>query len=121
MKNESSITVLKKEKKQRKTNGNSDSNCFIALINETGFEVKGKGYCRQSITSWQFDNLNMCFVNTKDIIFPKAIKSWGIIAKSALFTKKIGGKRLNFVELFAKKNVNAKDQCQFMAGDFHWY
>ena len=116
------MAKTKTNKKNKNIRFPKSTDCFVALFTEEGEEVKGKGYCRQPIKNWQFDNINKCFVNSNKISFPTPKQDWGILTCFKICNRIRGGRILRSSHLYKKRLVEIGDSPCFKIGDLdiHW-
>jgi hypothetical protein len=80
----------------------------------TGVEVTGGGYVRQSIAFTAATTGNSS--NSADILFPVASAAWGTVTHFGVFDASTGGNLLYFGTLTPTKSVASADQIKLAAG-----
>jgi hypothetical protein len=82
---------------------------------DTGTEVSGNGYARQSVTFGAPSN--GASVNSGAVEFPQATGSWGTIAYIGLRDASSGGNLLYHSPLDASKTISTGDVFRISAGN----
>ena len=81
----------------------------------TGTEVSGGSYARQSVAFTVTDNQAS---NTAAVEFPTATASWGTVTYAAIFDAVSGGNMLAYGALTTSKTIASGDVLRIPAGDF---
>jgi len=81
----------------------------------TGTEVSGGSYARQTIT---FTVVNNQASNTAAVEFPTASASWGTVTYAAIFDASTSGNMLAYGALTTSKTIASGDVLRIPAGDF---
>lgn len=93
--------------------------------NDTGTEVSGGAYVRQSITFGVFDqdvDDRGYLPSTNDPLeFPEATDDWGTITHVGLRDSLSGGNLLHFGALSSEVVINTNDQLMFNSGELKAY
>lgn len=82
---------------------------------DTGTEVSGNGYQRQSVTFSAASNRRI--VNSNQVEFPEATGPWGTITHFGLRDAQTGGNLLFYGALTAPVTIGQGQQLIFKAGD----
>ena len=80
----------------------------------TGTEVSGGSYARQTVAFTITDNLAS---NTSAVEFPVATGTWGTITHIGIMDALTTGNLLAYAQLSSSKAVSAGDALRFPAGD----
>jgi hypothetical protein len=105
----------------RNTSYTSPATVYVALYTtdptdaDTGTEVSGNGYARQSVTFGAPSN--GASVNSGAVEFPQATGSWGTIAYIGLRDASSGGNLLYHSPLDASKTISTGDVFRISAGN----
>jgi len=81
----------------------------------TGTEVSGGSYARQTIAFTVTDNQAS---NTAAVEFPTASASWGTVTYAAIFDASTSGNMLAYGALTTSKTIASGDVLRIPAGDF---
>ena len=81
----------------------------------TGTEVSGGSYARQTIAFTVTDNQAS---NTAAVEFPTASASWGTVTYAAIFDAVSGGNMMAYGALTTSKTIASGDVLRIPAGDF---
>jgi hypothetical protein len=81
----------------------------------TGTEVSGGSYARQTIAFTVTDNQAS---NTAAVEFPTASASWGTVTYAAVFDAVSGGNMMAYGALTTSKTIASGDVLRIPAGDF---
>ncbi|MGQ9698975.1 MAG: phage tail fiber protein [Armatimonadota bacterium] len=81
---------------------------------DTGTEVSGGGYVRQTVTFTTPSGGDV--QNTTDIVFPTATASWGTITHVGIRDAATGGNLLYYGPLSVSKTIGAGDTFKIPAG-----
>ena len=81
----------------------------------TGTEVSGGSYARQTIAFTVTDNQAS---NTAAVEFPTATASWGTVTYAAVFDAVSGGNMMAYGALTTSKTIASGDVLRIPAGDF---
>ena len=85
---------------------------------DTGTEVAGNGYSRQSIQGSMAFQATGVIENTSDVSFTASGGGWGTVTHAAVYeTDHAGGIMLWYEGLTASKTVNDTDTLTFASGD----
>jgi hypothetical protein len=104
----------------RNTSYTSPTTVFVALYTtdptdaDTGTEVSGNGYARQSVTFSAPSN--GATSNSAAVEFPQATGSWGTVAYIGLRDASSGGNLLYHTALDASKTIATGDVFRISAG-----
>ena len=104
----------------RNTSYTSPTTVFVALYTtdptdaDTGTEVSGNGYARQSVTFSAPSN--GATSNSSAVEFPQATGSWGTVAYIGLRDASSGGNLLYHTALDASKTIATGDVFRISAG-----
>jgi hypothetical protein len=104
----------------RNTSSTSPTTVFVALYTtdptdaDTGTEVSGNGYARQSVTFSAPSN--GATSNSAAVEFPQATGSWGTVAYIGLRDASSGGNLLYHTALDASKTIATGDVFRISAG-----
>lgn len=105
----------------RNTSYTSPATVYVALYTtdptdaDTGTEVSGNGYARQSVTFGAPSN--GASTNSAAVEFPQATGSWGTIAYIGLRDASSGGNLLYHSPLDASKTISTGDVFRISAGN----
>lgn len=105
----------------RNTSYTSPATVYVALYTtdptdaDTGTEVSGNGYARQSVTFGAPSN--GASVNSGAVEFPQATGSWGTVAYIGLRDASSGGNLLYHSPLDASKTISTGDVFRISAGN----
>lgn len=105
----------------RNTAYTSPATVYVALYTtdptdaDTGTEISGNGYARQSVTFGAPSN--GASVNSGAVEFPQATGSWGTIAYIGLRDASSGGNLLYHTALDASKTISTGDVFRISAGN----
>jgi hypothetical protein len=105
----------------RNTSYTSPATVYVALYTtdptdaDTGTEVSGNGYARQSVTFGAPSN--GASVNSGAVEFPQATGSWGTVAYIGLRDASSGGNLLYHSPLDASKTIATGDVFRISAGN----
>ena len=81
---------------------------------DTGTEVTGGGYARQSVT---FTVTNDTASNTSAIEFPTATANYGTVSHVGVYTDSTGGDLIAHAALTSSKSIEVGDVFRVPAGD----
>jgi hypothetical protein len=81
---------------------------------DTGTEVTGGGYARQSVT---FTVTNDTASNTSAIEFPTATANYGTVSHVGVYTASTGGDLIAHAALTSSKSIEVGDVVRVPAGD----
>jgi hypothetical protein len=81
---------------------------------DTGTEVTGGGYARQSVT---FTVTNDTASNTSAIEFPTATANYGTVSHVGVYTASTGGDLIAHAALTSSKSIEVGDVFRVPAGD----
>ena len=105
----------------RNTSYTSPATVYVALYTtdptdaDTGTEVSGNGYARQSVTFGAPSN--GASTNSGAVEFPQATGSWGTVAYIGLRDASSGGNLLYHTVLDASKTISTGDVFRISAGN----
>ena len=105
----------------RNTSYTSPATVYVALYTtdptdaDTGTEVSGNGYARQSVTFGAPSN--GASTNSAAVEFPQATGSWGTVAYLGLRDASSGGNLLYHTVLDASKTINTGDVFRISVGN----
>lgn len=105
----------------RNTSYTSPATVYVALYTtdptdaDTGTEISGNGYARQSVTFGAPSN--GASTNSAAVEFPQATGSWGTIAFIGLRDASSGGNLLYHSPLDASKTISTGDVFRISAGN----
>jgi len=105
----------------RNTSYTSPATVYVALYTsdptdaDTGTEVSGNGYARQSVTFGAPSN--GASTNSAAVEFPQATGSWGTVAYIGLRDASSGGNLLYHTVLDASKTISTGDVFRISAGN----
>ena len=105
----------------RNTSYTSPATVYVALYTtdptdaDTGTEVSGNGYARQSVTFGAPSN--GVSTNSGAVEFPQATGSWGTVAYIGLRDASSGGNLLYHTVLDASKTINTGDVFRISVGN----
>ena len=105
----------------RNTSYTSPATVYVALYTtdptdaDTGTEVSGNGYARQSVTFGAPSN--GASTNSAAVEFPQATGSWGTVAYIGLRDASSGGNLLYHSPLDASKTISTGDVFRISAGN----
>lgn len=105
----------------RNTSYTSPATVYVALYTtdptdaDTGTEIAGNGYARQSVTFGAPSN--GASTNSAAVEFPQATGSWGTIAYIGLRDASSGGNLLYHSPLDASKTISTGDVFRISAGN----
>lgn len=105
----------------RNTSYTSPATVYVALYTtdptdaDTGTEVSGNGYARQSVTFGA--PANGASTNSAAVEFPQATGSWGTVAYIGLRDASSGGNLLYHSPLDASKTISTGDVFRISAGN----
>jgi hypothetical protein len=105
----------------RNTSYTSPATVYVALYTtdptdaDTGTEISGNGYARQSVTFGAPSN--GASTNSAAVEFPQATGSWGTIAYIGLRDASSGGNLLYHSPLDASKTISTGDVFRISAGN----
>lgn len=105
----------------RNTSYTSPATVYVALYTtdptdaDTGTEISGNGYARQSVTFGAPSN--GASVNSAAVEFPQATGSWGTVAYIGLRDASSGGNLLYHSPLDASKTISTGDVFRISAGN----
>ena len=105
----------------RNTSYTSPATVYMALYTtdptdaDTGTEISGNGYARQSVTFGAPSN--GASTNSAAVEFPQATGSWGTIAYIGLRDASSGGNLLYHSPLDASKTISTGDVFRISAGN----
>ena len=104
----------------RNTSYTSPATVYVALYTtdptdaDTGTEIAGNGYARQSVTFGA--PANGASTNSAAVEFPQATGSWGTVAYIGLRDASSGGNLLYHSPLDASKTISTGDVFRIAAG-----
>lgn len=105
----------------RNTSYTSPTTVYVALYTtnptdaDTGTEVSGGSYARQSVTFGAPSN--GASTNSTDVEFPQATASWGTVAYIGLRDNSSGGNLLYHTALDTSKSIDSGDIFKIAAGN----
>ena len=105
----------------RNTSYTSPTTVYVALYTtdptdaDTGTEIAGNGYARQSVTFGA--PANGASTNSTAVEFPQATGSWGTVAYIGLRDASTGGNLLYHSPLDASKTISTGDVFRISAGN----
>ncbi len=105
----------------RNTSYTSPATVYVALYTtdptdaDTGTEIAGNGYARQSVTFGA--PANGASTNSTAVEFPQATGSWGTVAYIGLRDASTGGNLLYHSPLDASKTISTGDVFRISAGN----
>jgi len=105
----------------RNTSYTSPATVYVALYTsdptdaDTGTEVSGNGYARQSVTFGAPSN--GASTNSAAVEFPQATGSWGTVAYIGIRDASSGGNLLYHTVLDASKTISTGDVFRISAGN----
>lgn len=105
----------------RNTSYTSPTTVYVALYTtdptdaDTGTEVSGGSYARQSVTFGAPSN--GASTNSADVEFPQATASWGTVAYIGLRDNSSGGNLLYHTALDTSKSIDSGDIFKIAAGN----
>lgn len=105
----------------RNTSYTSPATVYVALYTtdptdaDTGTEIAGNGYARQSVTFGA--PANGASTNSAAVEFPQATGSWGTVAYIGLRDASSGGNLLYHSPLDASKTISTGDVFRISAGN----
>lgn len=105
----------------RNTSYTSPATVYVALYTtdptdaDTGTEIAGNGYARQSVTFGA--PANGASTNSTAVEFPQATGSWGTVAYIGLRDASSGGNLLYHSPLDASKTISTGDVFRISAGN----
>ena len=105
----------------RNTSYTSPATVYVALYTtdptdaDTGTEIAGNGYARQSVTFGA--PANGASTNSAAVEFPQATGSWGTVAYIGLRDASTGGNLLYHSPLDASKTISTGDVFRISAGN----
>lgn len=105
----------------RNTSYTSPATVYVALYTtdptdaDTGTEIAGNGYARQSVTFGAPSN--GASTNSAAVEFPQATGSWGTVAYIGLRDASSGGNLLYHSPLDASKTISTGDVFRISAGN----
>lgn len=105
----------------RNTSYTSPATVYVALYTtdptdaDTGTEISGNGYARQSVTFGAPSN--GASTNSAAVEFPQATGSWGTVAYIGLRDASSGGNLLYHSPLDASKTISTGDVFRISAGN----